>query len=247
MADRSHLIEEDPAYIPWVGLKYAAKLAGPPALMHGVSLDYELRDPSTESLEQGALDNLQTIAKNGKLHPADMTVVVLDRARNNHVIGAANELGTKIQLIDSGDFAAGELAIHSNPTRPTIAAGSGGFPEGLLLAHIDLAQPHNYDGHRPRGNAFQMVALAVDQEEQELMRRLSAERNPAVGQVLNRQTLIRSGNAVLAVASITGEPQLGYDRALRTGDQTLVHVRTFGIRDFSPIPSKNQTVQVPNF
>src|ERR1700682_5355357 len=47
--------------------------------------------------------NLRRVAKAEGLHPRDLTVVVLDRERNNETIAQVRDVGSRIKLITDGD------------------------------------------------------------------------------------------------------------------------------------------------
>jgi fructose-1,6-bisphosphatase II len=65
--------------------------------------------------------------------PSDVTVVVLDRPRNEELVGALRECGAKVMLITDGDVAPAIAA--ANPWRPVdLMMGIGGTPEGVIAA-----------------------------------------------------------------------------------------------------------------
>lgn len=78
--------------------------------------------------------NLQRIAKAEGLKPQDLTVTMLDRPRNKHLIEAVRDVGARITLISGGDVAAGIAAAMDQVTGKHVLMGSGGATEGVLTA-----------------------------------------------------------------------------------------------------------------
>jgi fructose-1,6-bisphosphatase II len=67
------------------------------------------------------------------VQPREITVVVLDRERNQALIAALRECGAKVILITDGDVAPAIAA--ANPQRPVdLMMGIGGTPEGVIAA-----------------------------------------------------------------------------------------------------------------
>src|SRR5579859_7987713 len=54
--------------------------------------------------------NLRRIAKAEGLHPRDLTVIILDRERNQPLIQSVREVGARIRLISDGDVAGAIMA-----------------------------------------------------------------------------------------------------------------------------------------
>ena len=78
--------------------------------------------------------NLKRIAKAEGVHPRDLTVVVLDRDRNNDTIAAVRDVGSRIRLISDGDVAGAVMAAMESKTGMHVMLGSGGATEGVLAA-----------------------------------------------------------------------------------------------------------------
>ncbi|MBW3592373.1 MAG: class II fructose-bisphosphatase [Actinobacteria bacterium] len=100
---------------------YMDKIAAGAAVADAVSIDA----PPEENVRRAAE------AKGAK--PSDVTVVVLDRPRNEKLVAALRECGAKVMLITDGDVAPAIAA--ANPWRPVdLMMGIGGTPEGVLAA-----------------------------------------------------------------------------------------------------------------
>jgi fructose-1,6-bisphosphatase II len=78
-------------------------------------------------------DNVRRVAevKGGK--PTDITVVVLDRERNQELIDGLRDVGAKVNLITDGDVAPAIAAARQGST-VDLMMGIGGTPEGVIAA-----------------------------------------------------------------------------------------------------------------
>lgn len=100
---------------------YMEKLAVGPALAGKLSL----LDPIDVTLRKAS----QLLSK--PLN--DMTVMILDRTRHQHMIDTVRELGVRIKFLAAGDVA-GAIAPAFPETGVDLYIGSGGAPEGVLAA-----------------------------------------------------------------------------------------------------------------
>lgn len=78
--------------------------------------------------------NLRRIAKAEGLPVQELTVVVLDRDRNDDVIAQIREVGSRIKLISAGDVAGALEAALETRFGIHCMMGSGGATEGVLAA-----------------------------------------------------------------------------------------------------------------
>jgi fructose-1,6-bisphosphatase II len=78
--------------------------------------------------------NLKRIAKAEGLPVQELTVVVLERDRNNDVIAEIREVGSRIKLISAGDVAGALEAALETRFGIHCLMGSGGATEGVLAA-----------------------------------------------------------------------------------------------------------------
>jgi fructose-1,6-bisphosphatase II len=100
---------------------YMDKIAGGAAVADAIDID-----ASPEENVRRAAD-----AKGAKA--SDVTVVVLDRPRNEELVRALRGCGAKVLLITDGDVAPAIAA--ANPWRPVdLMMGIGGTPEGVIAA-----------------------------------------------------------------------------------------------------------------
>ena len=78
-------------------------------------------------------ENVRRAAEAKGVKPSEISVVVLDRERNQELIGTLRECGAKVMLITDGDVAPAIAA--ANPWRPVdLMMGIGGTPEGVIAA-----------------------------------------------------------------------------------------------------------------
>ena len=85
------------------------------------------------SLEMGARERIEALAKAKGVRPKDITVCVLDRERHAEMIAEIRGTGAAIRLITDGDVA-GIIHVADPETGIDIYMGSGGAPEGVLAA-----------------------------------------------------------------------------------------------------------------
>jgi fructose-1,6-bisphosphatase II len=78
--------------------------------------------------------NLRRIAKAEGHHPRDLTVIILDRERNQPIIEQVREVGARISLLSGGDVAGAITAAMQQVTGKDVLMGSGGSTEGVLAA-----------------------------------------------------------------------------------------------------------------
>lgn len=115
---------------------YMSKLFGPPQLKNKISL------------ELSPAENFKIILKELNIEdPADLTVVILDRPRNQYIIESAKSLGLNTILISGGDLTPSLLAVQDpsvlktlknsrvpNSSKAVVVYGSGGWEEGIIAA-----------------------------------------------------------------------------------------------------------------
>ncbi len=85
------------------------------------------------SLDATPAENLKAIALALHRKVSELTVVVLDRPRHEHLIEAIRTAGARIQLIGDGDLSAAISAAVSG-TGIHAVMGIGGAPEGVISA-----------------------------------------------------------------------------------------------------------------
>jgi fructose-1,6-bisphosphatase II len=84
-------------------------------------------------IDASVADNLKNIAKAKQRKVSELTVVVLDRPRHEHLLSEIRSAGARIKLISDGDVAASIQAALPE-TGVDVLMGIGGTPEGVLSA-----------------------------------------------------------------------------------------------------------------
>lgn len=100
---------------------YMEKIAVGPACRGDIDL--------TASVAQ----NLKWIAKSKSSSIDDLTVVVLDRPRHDHLIAEIRQAGARVKLIQDGDVA-GAIMAALPETGVDVLMGTGGSPEAVVAA-----------------------------------------------------------------------------------------------------------------
>ncbi len=78
-------------------------------------------------------ENVERAAAAKGVKPSEISVVVLDRERNQELIAGLRDVGARVVLITDGDGAPAIAA--ANPRRPVdLMMGIGGTPEGVIAA-----------------------------------------------------------------------------------------------------------------
>jgi fructose-1,6-bisphosphatase II / sedoheptulose-1,7-bisphosphatase len=75
--------------------------------------------------------NLLAVAKNKKL--SELSACIMKRPRHEHTVKILKQLGVKINFITDGDIAGGLTVVGENP-KNDIYLGTGGGPEGVIVA-----------------------------------------------------------------------------------------------------------------
>ncbi len=178
--------------------------------------------------------NLKRIARAEGLTPRDLTVVILDRERNQPVIEQVREVGARIRLISDGDVAGAIMAAMESKTGMHVMMGSGGATEGVIAACAVKAMQGDMQGK---------LLLRNDQE-----RETAARERYREGQVLGIDDLCSGANIFFAATGITnGELLQGvryeefyaytHSMVLRSASGTLRYVDAF--HEMTKLRAKN--------
>ncbi|MDZ4826865.1 MAG: class II fructose-bisphosphatase [Actinomycetota bacterium] len=103
--------------------------------------------------------NLEAVAKALGEQVKDVTAVILDRPRHEHIIRECREAGARIRLIPDGDIA-GAIAVAWRNSGTDILFGIGGTPEGVIAACALKCLGGTIQGRlHPRDDAERKLAL----------------------------------------------------------------------------------------
>jgi fructose-1,6-bisphosphatase II len=133
--------------------------------------------------------NLRRIAKAEGLHSRDLTVVILERERNQTVIDQVREVGSRIRLISDGDVAGAIMAALEIKTGMHVMMGSGGSTEGVIGACAVKALGGDMQGR---------LLLRNDEE-----RQLALSEGHEPGTILGLDDLCSGSNIFFAATGIT--------------------------------------------
>ncbi len=139
-------------------------------------------------IEKPVAENLQAIAKAQGKRQEDITVVMLDRPRNQDLMDQARACGARIRLITDGDVA-GALMTAWPDSGIDVLLGIGGTPEGVLAACAIRAM-----GGEIQGKLFA-------RNDEELKR--GQEMGYNFEQVLTMDDLVSSDDVFFAATGIT--------------------------------------------
>jgi fructose-1,6-bisphosphatase II len=78
-------------------------------------------------------ENMESVAKALGKDPSELTIVMLDRERHQHIVKAARELGASCKFISDGDVSP-VIATSFGVEGIDMMMGKGGAPEGVIAA-----------------------------------------------------------------------------------------------------------------
>ena len=90
--------------------------------------------PGVVDLDMSAEENVRSLAKAKGVKPGEITVLVLDRPRHEHIISGVRRAGASVRLITDGDVAGVIFTAQTAQTGVDMYIGTGGAPEGVLAA-----------------------------------------------------------------------------------------------------------------
>jgi len=86
------------------------------------------------SIEAGVEENVRALAKAMGRAVAEITVAVIERPRNEHIVAQLREVGARVRLFGDGDVANGIIAALEERSRIDMLMGIGGATEGVVTA-----------------------------------------------------------------------------------------------------------------
>lgn len=158
------------------GVFYMEKIAVGPEAVGAIDITRSTRD------------NIRSVAQHKGCSPADITVVILDRPRHDHIVKEIRETGARIKLIGDGDVAAA-IAAASPDGRVDMLVGIGGAPEAVIAA-VAI---------RCIGGAMQCRVYPRNERERWMMEGAGVD----LSQVLTLTDLVRSDDVYFAATGIT--------------------------------------------
>ncbi len=163
------------------GLKYMYKIAVGPEAKGAISLDHP------------AEWNLHNIAKAKHIEVNEVTVVVLDRPRNQQLVREIRQAGARLHLVSDGDITGAMMAALPN-TGVDVLMGIGGADEAVMTACLLKC----LDGD--------MVCRPYPHNTATRQQLLSAGMNPE--QVYGLDDLVKSDNVFVSITGVTDGERL---------------------------------------
>jgi fructose-1,6-bisphosphatase II len=149
--------------------------------------------------------NVERAAEAKGVEPREISVVVLDRDRNEELIAGLREVGAKVNLITDGDVAPALAAAR--PDSPVdLMMGIGGTPEGVISAAAVKCLGGTMQGKlwpRTDGERQQLVDAGFD-----------------LDRVLSADDLVAGEDVFVAATGVTDGALLRGVRATRSGAVT---------------------------
>lgn len=169
--------------------------------------------------------NLKAIAKSLDRDIEDLTVIVLDRPRHEHLVQEVREAGARIRLISDGDLSAGISAAVAG-TNIHALMGIGGAPEGVLTA----AAMKCLNGEIQAKLVFDPKRLSVDSSKippvEEVMDRLRSMGIDDAEKVYSTDDLAPGERIIFAATGVTDGALLRGVRFFGSGKRTNSVVMT---------------------
>ncbi|MDK6863710.1 MULTISPECIES: class II fructose-bisphosphatase [Nosocomiicoccus] len=139
-------------------------------------------------LDASVTENVKAVAKAKNKSIEEVTVTLLKRDRNQHIIDEVRELGARIKFVENGDVAA---AINTcfDYTGVDILFGSGGAPEGVIAAV----------GIKALGGDFQGRLMPKDAEEEARCKSMGVDPK----EKLLLEDLVKGDDAIFAATAVT--------------------------------------------
>lgn len=163
----------------WENVHYAKKLIVGPNVS-------ELMERDQIGIDRKPRENMERIASHLGKYNSELVVVVLDRPRNEEIIKAARDIGSKLILIEGGDVVPGLLTCDEDVI--DLVYSSGGWPEAVVTAA----------GVATRGGNMQVMYDPQNEAET-----LSVKALNKVDAVLGREELVGTGDVFFAMTAIT--------------------------------------------
>jgi fructose-1,6-bisphosphatase II len=181
-------------------------------------------------LDKSPQENLRQLAEVKGTYVADLTVVILDRPRNEKIINEIRKAGARIRLLSAGDLAAA-LATTRDKAGVDILMGSGGVAQGILAAAALRCMGGEIQGRfKPRNEeeVDQLRAAGI----YDLTKKYTAE-EMAGGNVMFAATGVTPGDFLQGVRFFKGGATTN-SVVLRLQSRTVRFIEAIHHFDFTP-------------
>jgi len=174
-------------------------------------------------LDASPTQNLQRLAECLKKPLEDMTVVILDRERNEKIIQEVRKTGARIQLIGDGDVSAA-VATGWPHSGIDLLLGIGGAPEGVISAAAMRCLGGDFQGRLKFRNDEER-ARATKMGMKDLGKKLTIE-ELAAGPVMFSATGVTDGPFLKGVKFLPGRQAQTQSVVMRSETGTLRTIET---------------------
>lgn len=166
-----------------------------------------IKDPSLPiSVDAPISEVIKVTAKLLGKNVRDVTVMVLDRPRNEHIVEEVRKVGSKLRMIADGDITAA-MAPAMPSTDVDLYAGIGGSPEGVLSAA----------GLRCLGGGQQAKIWPADEAEKQSL--IAEGWGDRLDKVFRSRDLARGNSILFCATGISASPLL---KGVHVDGQTAV-------------------------
>ncbi|MDP4143094.1 MAG: class II fructose-bisphosphatase [Bacillota bacterium] len=140
-------------------------------------------------INKSARENIINVAKALNKDINELTVIVQDRERHDHIVNEAREVGARVRFFGEGDVAAA-LACGFEETGVDLLMGIGGAPEGVIAAAAIKCM----------GGEMQAQLLPRSEEER---KRCDSMGIPDPDKIFTIDDLVKSDDVYFAASAIT--------------------------------------------
>ncbi|MCP5535096.1 MAG: class II fructose-bisphosphatase [Akkermansiaceae bacterium] len=155
-----------------------------------------IKDPSLPiSVDAPISEVIKISAKILGKNIRDITVMVLDRPRNEHIVEEIRSIGSKLRMIADGDITAA-MAPSLPSTDVDLYAGIGGSPEGVLSAA----------GLRCLGGGQQAKIWPADEAEKQQL--IASGWGDKLDTIFRSRDLAKGNNIIFSATGISPSPLL---------------------------------------
>lgn len=141
------------------------------------------------SLDAPLSENIKNVAKALNKDIDEVTVIMLDRERHNHLMDEVRKVGARMKLITDGDIAAA-IATGFEDTGVDIMVGIGGAPEGVIASAA----------LKCLGGDFQARLYPTNDAEKERCIKMGIE---DVSKILNIDDIVKGDEVYFAATGVT--------------------------------------------
>jgi len=180
--------EGGPGALAVIGVAEKGSMYAPGSLVYMDKIAVGEQAAGVIDLEAPVADNLNKVARALEKRMSSVTAIILDRPRNEQLVGEVREAGARIRLIRDGDIS-GAIATCIADSGIDILLGVGGSPEAVTAACALTAL----------GGEIQCRLWPRDDSEREYAEAEGLD----LTQILTNRDLVNSDNTFFAATGVT--------------------------------------------